>query len=71
MPPNEIDRPDRLLTIREILERVRLSRSTILRREKAGEFPRRNPSVKRLARWRESAINDFVAGRWQPKADAT
>jgi predicted DNA-binding transcriptional regulator AlpA len=70
MPPAPIDRPDRLLTIREIADRVHLSRSTILRREKAGEFPRRNPSVKRLARWAESTIDDFVAGRWKPTVDA-
>ena len=62
MPANAIDRSDRLLTIREIGERVRTSCSKILRREKVGEFPRRNLSVKRLARWPESAMTTTPPG---------
>jgi prophage regulatory protein len=58
---------DRLLNWFEVNARVRLGRSTVWRLERAGKFPLRiHISPGRVA-WRESEIDDFVAGRWKPK----
>ena len=61
---------DRLLNWAEVQARVRLSRTTVWRLERAGKFPRRiHVSPGRVA-WRESEIDDFVAGSWKPDTDA-
>jgi predicted DNA-binding transcriptional regulator AlpA len=51
--------------------RVRLSRSTGRRLEQAGKFPPHIQISPGRVAWRETEIDDFVAGRWQPKTDAT
>ncbi len=59
---------DKLLTWPQVRERVGLSRSTVRRLERIGRFPgclRISPG--RVA-WRESEVDDFVAGRWEPTA---
>lgn len=63
------EHPDRLLTWKEVHARVRLSRPTVWRLERAGMFPAR-ARINGSVRWRESDIRDFVAGRWKPKSDA-
>ncbi len=59
--------PDRFLTWPEVHARVRLSRTTVWRREKDGTFPRRVRVTPGRVAWRESEIDAFVAGTWTPK----
>jgi prophage regulatory protein len=55
----------RLLPLREVAQRVALSRSTIWRMERAGQFPkRRRLSVNKVAWW-EPEIEEWVQSREQ------
>lgn len=58
--------PDRFLTWPEVHERVRLSRSTVWRLQRAGKFPPRVRISLGCVRWRESDIDALVAGTWTP-----
>ncbi|GAH11211.1 unnamed protein product [marine sediment metagenome] len=50
---------DELLTIKEVLNRVKLSRSMIYKLLKAGKFPRPK-KVGRSSRWTEKQITDWI-----------
>ena len=53
---------DRLLRIVEVIECTGLSRVTIHRQRKAGKFPEPLQVGGRAVRWRESQIEEWMAG---------
>jgi len=54
---------DRLLRLPEVEDTTGLKRSTIYQKAKQGLFPRPVKLTKRSSAWRESEIQDWVAGR--------
>jgi prophage regulatory protein len=60
-----IKHPDRLLRLADVVARCGVCRSTIYRMIKSAQFP---PPRKAGAasRWRESDVQAWVAGEWQP-----
>jgi prophage regulatory protein len=64
--PNSGPRLPRLVPFREVAQRVALSRSTIWRLERAGQFPRRRRlSVNKVAWW-EPEIEEWLQNRQRP-----
>lgn len=51
---------DRILRIKTVLERTRLTRSTLYRKMKAGTFPQNTQISIRCMGWRESAIAEWL-----------
>jgi prophage regulatory protein len=63
LPPGKVEggSSDRLLRLRQVLDRVGLSKATVYRKISAGEFPR-PVSVGRISvRWRESDVGGWIA----------
>ena len=61
--PDTGPRLPRLVPFREVAQRVALSRSTIWRMERVGQFPkRRRLSVNKVARW-EPEIEEWLQNR--------
>lgn len=58
--PNRIQPSDTLLTFDTVHQRVKLSRTTIWRYERAGRFPQRIYIGARSPRWIEREINDWI-----------
>lgn len=52
--------PDRILRLKTVLERTRLSRSTMYRKMQNGTFPKNVQISTRCTGWRESAVNDWM-----------
>ena len=52
-----------LLTRAEVIERTKLSVSSLYRLMRIGHFPEPIRIGQRAVRWRESDISDFIAGR--------
>ncbi len=52
--------PDRILRIRTVMERTGLSRSTLYRRIKEGNFPKQIRISERCIGWRESAVEAWM-----------
>lgn len=59
----ETHEPRRFLSIKEVLQRVPLSKPTIYRKIGQNEFPKPVPFGKRVSRWIESEIDDWIAQR--------
>lgn len=57
---------DRLLTVREVAERTRLSRATIYKMVRAGEFPQQVQIGANKVAWLRSEIEGWI----QSSADA-
>jgi prophage regulatory protein len=55
----------RLLPFREVAQRVALSRSTIWRMERAGQFPKRRRLSENKVAWWEPEIEEWLRGRVQ------
>lgn len=51
---------DRLLSIKQIQERVQISRVSVWRWEKEGKFPK-HVKLGSIARWKESEIQQWIA----------
>ncbi len=51
-----------LLTLSEVAERTRLSRSTLYRLMKAGEFPKPRKASKRRVLWLTSDVEAWISG---------
>ena len=67
--PDSGTRLPRLIPYRELAQRVALSRSTIWRMERAGQFPkRRRLSVNKVAWW-EPEIEEWLRNRLEPSGD--
>ena len=59
----------RILRLREVMERVGLSRSTIYHQMADGIFPRSVSLGKRVMGWGESSIDDWIAERLAANGD--
>ena len=60
---------DRLLKLPEVIELTRTSKSSILRKEKAGEFPKRIKLGPRSVAWSETEINAWIqAAKDKPRS---
>ncbi|MDZ7895358.1 MAG: AlpA family phage regulatory protein [Sphingobium sp.] len=52
---------ERLLRLRDVLDRVGLSTTTLYRRIRAGEFPKPMKLSAGVSRWRESQVDGWIA----------
>lgn len=57
------DLPGRFIKLEEVMQRVALSRTTILRWEAEGRFPKRADLGPRCLRWADTDINVWMASR--------
>ena len=62
--------PDTLLTIREVAERNRLSKPTIYKMVRRGDFPRQLHLSANKVAWLEREIAAWVAGRAEARPAA-
>lgn len=53
----------RMLDVQEVMDLTGLSRTTIWRREKAGEFPQRREVSPRRVGWLDTEITEWLATR--------
>ena len=53
----------KLLTLRQVAELVGLSRTTIWRLERSGQFPRRRQVSTKAVRWNQAEILDWINSR--------
>lgn len=61
---------DVLLTRADLQERgIKISRSTMLRMEAQGKFPRRRYLTPRTVVWNREEIDDFLAGLFRDDAE--
>ena len=66
--PTSDSRPNlpRLISFREIAQRVGLSRSSVWRMERAGQFPRRRRLSENRVAWWEPEIEEWLRNRERP-----
>ena len=55
--------PDRFLRMQSVLDRTGLRRATLYRQIRDGSFPRQLQLTRRCVAWRESEIENWMAGR--------
>ncbi len=53
----------KLLTQKQVVDLVGLSRTTIWRLERAGKFPRRRQVSTKAVRWNQAEIEDWISSR--------
>lgn len=53
----------RLLRVDEVTDRTGLSRTTLWRKERAGEFPQRVKLGPNAVAWREEEVEEWIASR--------
>ncbi len=53
----------KLLTQKQVVDLVGVSRTTIWRLERAGKFPRRRQVSTKAVRWDQSEIEDWIRSR--------
>ena len=58
-----MDPSRRILRLPEVLEMTGLSRTTVWRLERKGEFPRRVQLGPRAVGWQSSAVEEWLASR--------
>jgi prophage regulatory protein len=56
-----IDRPNKMLRLRTVLDRTGLSRSTLYRKIREGTFPRQIPISTNGAGWHENEVSRWIA----------
>lgn len=56
-----MDRKERLLRLKEVIERTGIGRSTVYRKIEAGEFPEAYKLGSFAVRWKESEIDAWIA----------
>jgi predicted DNA-binding transcriptional regulator AlpA len=62
--PDQASKPNRLISFRELSDRLGgLSRTTIWRMQRRGDFPRPIPISPGRVCWDESAVDQWVEGR--------
>lgn len=54
------DSPERILRIKNVMERTGLSRSTLYRKIENGTFPKQVKISERCAGWRESSVKSWL-----------
>jgi prophage regulatory protein len=59
--PTRPDGPERILRLREVLNKTGLSRSSLYRRIDQGRFPRQVKIAERCVGWRQSELNGWLA----------
>lgn len=59
-PTRRADQPERILRIPEVVEITGLSRTTIWRVERKGEFPARVQLSENSVGWRESEVKEWI-----------
>ncbi len=59
---------DRLLTVREVAERTRLSRATIYKMVRDGDFPRQVQIGANKVAWLRSEVDDWIQSRADARA---
>ena len=64
--PAAVRRPDRFLRCDEVLTRTGVSRTTIWRLERSGNFPARRRLSPNTVGWRESEVEEWIASRDVP-----
>lgn len=66
---------ERMLRLPEVVERTGLSQTTLWRRERDGEFPKRRRLGPNAVGWMESEVNEWFRGlpvaAEEPSPDAT
>jgi prophage regulatory protein len=60
--PDTGTRPERLLRLRQVQDRVPIGRATIYKRMAAGTFPKTVDLGGGIVAWRESEIEQWIAG---------
>lgn len=60
--PDAGTRPERLLRLRQVQDRVPIGRATIYKRMAAGTFPKTVDLGGGIVAWRESEIEQWIAG---------
>ena len=63
VPTPKSNNPDKIIRIKEVLEMSGLSRTTLWRMERKGEFPKRLPLSAGSVGWRYSEIEEWVNSR--------
>jgi prophage regulatory protein len=63
LPERTPDQPDRLLRFPAVRERTGLSRTTIWRMERRGEFPRHHRIAPNVVAWKEADIARWIGLR--------
>jgi prophage regulatory protein len=61
----KVEKVDRLLRLPEVIERTRISRSTIYTNMSIGKFPKQIKPSPGCVGWRESDIEAVVNGKWK------
>ena len=68
-PPTMVpEGPDRLLSVKAVMERTSLSRSSLWRLERAGSFPARRQKIGRRVAWLESDVRAWMRTRRQSRS---
>ena len=62
------DRPERLISFDEVHHRTGLSRTTIWRLERAGEFPRSVQISRGRRAWREADVDQWISSKLEQSA---
>ncbi len=52
-----------LLTIKEVCAMTKMGRSTVYKKEKAGDFPRRIRLGRRMVRWLRWQVEEWISSR--------
>jgi prophage regulatory protein len=60
---DHVNTPDTLIRLPQVLQRTGLSRATLYRLAKTGDFPRPVKIGLRASAWRSREINEWVATR--------
>ena len=55
--------PDRLIRLRDVLGLTGLSRSTLYRKKRAGDFPESVQLGERVVAWWQSEVREWMASR--------
>nr|WP_166939373.1 AlpA family phage regulatory protein [Sphingopyxis panaciterrae] len=63
--------PERFLRMQSVLDRTGLSRATLYRQIRDGNFPRQLQLTRRCVAWRESEVQSWMAERFGERADNT
>ena len=52
-----------MLTIKEVCAMTKMGRSTVYKKEKAGDFPRRIRLGRRMVRWLRWQVEEWISSR--------
>lgn len=58
---------DRLLTVKQVADKCAMGVRTVWQKVNSGEFPRPVKPAPRITRWRESDVEEWIAGLAEAK----